>query len=111
MQDYLSLADEMDKFLYEYVKGMIKGFDRKTGSFVLQMRTPEDSSVTGNPNVLVSQILEGLRAALDYSTFAMSKRNHSDLNERIPQFVIADSKTIFNQQAKSKLKGRVRLTV
>ena len=36
MKDYLSLADEMDKFLYEYVKGMAQDFDKKNHTFILR---------------------------------------------------------------------------
>ena len=51
-ENYISLAREMDEFLYNYVKGMVKGLDRKTGNFVLQLRpsgqntrTPSGSAV------------------------------------------------------------------
>ena len=32
------LACELDKFLYNYVKSMVKGFNPETGSFDLQLR-------------------------------------------------------------------------
>ena len=103
MEDYVSLADEMDKFLYKYVKGMIQGYDSEKGAFVFRLSKSEDSVVTGKPRVLVGQIIEGLRAALEYMVFAMSKRNHPDFKERYPQFVIADSESAFKKEAKKRL--------
>ena len=39
-KDYFSLAREMEVFLYEYVKGMIRGYDRESGSVTIQLRHP-----------------------------------------------------------------------
>lgn len=103
-ENYISLAREMDEFLYRYVKGMVKGLDRKSGSFVLQFRHPKESNVTGRPKVLVAQIVEHLRIALDYMIFELSVLNEPNLNERVPQFVIAESESEFKHQAKNRLR-------
>ena len=96
-KDYISLGSEMEVFLYEYVKGMIKS-DPKSGDFALQFRHPRDSQVSGTPQVLVTQIAENLRIALDYMVFRLSALNEPNLNERVPQFVIADSESDFRHQ-------------
>ena len=103
-ENYISLAREMDEFLYNYVKGMVKGLDRKTGNFVLQLRRPKESNVRGKPRVLVTQIVENLRTALDYMIFELSVLNERELNERLPQFVVADSESDFERQAKRRLR-------
>ena len=103
-ENYISLAREMDEFLYNYVKGMVKGLDRKTGNFVLQLRRPKESNVRGKPRVLVTQIVENLRTALDYMIFELSVLNERELNERLPQFVVADSESDFARQAKRRLR-------
>ena len=103
-ENHISLAREMDEFLYRYVKGMVKGLDRESGHFVLKLRHPKESNVTGRPKVLVAQIVEHLRTALDYMIFELSVLNEPDLNERVPQFVIADSESEFDRQAKNRLR-------
>lgn len=103
-ENYISLTSEINEFLYNYVKGMVKGLDPETGDLVLQLRDSKDSNVRGKPVVLVSQILENLRTALDYMVFQLSVLNKSELNEREPQFVIADSESKFESQAKTCLR-------
>ena len=98
--DYSSLAREMEAFLYEYVKGMIKGFDRESGDFTIRLRHSKDSNVSGAPQVLVAQIAENLRTALDYMVFRLSALNAPDLNEQVTQFVIADSELDFRNQGR-----------
>lgn len=83
---------------------MIKGFKPDTDSFVMQLRHPKDSEVTGRPRVLVAQIVENLRSALDYMIFELSELNESSLNERVPQFIISESKEDFERQAKRPLR-------
>ena len=70
--NYVSLEEELNRFLYDYVKGMVKGFDRESGNFVLQLRHHRESNVKGRSRVLVSQIVENLRTALDYMIFQLS---------------------------------------
>lgn len=101
--NYASLAKKLDEFLCEYIGGMVKGLDSRTGSFVLQLRHPNDSNVAGSPRVLVASIVEDLRSALDYMVFQLSVSNDSDLDERVPQFVIARNKAGFDRQAKRRL--------
>lgn len=103
-ENYISLGREMDKFLYNYVKGMVKGLDREKGSFVLKLRHPKESNVTGRPKVLVAQIVENVRTALDYMIFQLSALNRPDLKEEVPQFVIAASESEFERQAKNRLR-------
>ena len=103
-ENYISLVCEMDEFLYKYVKGMVKGLDRESESFVLKLRHPKESNVRGRPKVLVAQIVEHLRTALDYMIFELSVLNEPNLKERVPQFVIADSESEFDRQAKNRLR-------
>lgn len=103
-ENYVSLVHELNVFLYEYVKGMVKGYDRETEGFVLQLRHPRENNVSGRPVVLISQIVENLRAALDYLVYQFSVFNQPKLNERVPQFVIADNESSFYKQAKSRLR-------
>ena len=88
-ENYDALTDEVTKFLYEYVKGMVKGWNPDTGGFVLQLRHHRDSTITGRPQALVVDIVEDVRAALDYMVFALSALSTPNLNEKTPQFVIA----------------------
>ena len=58
----------------------------------------------GKPRVLVVQIVENLRTALDYMIFELFVLNEPNLNEQVPQFVIADNKSSFEGQAKKRLR-------
>ena len=102
--NYLSLVSEMNEFLYDYVEGILKGFYPETESFVIRLRHPKDSNITGRPRVLVVQIVENLRNALDYMIFQFSVLNEPDLNERLPQFIISGSKKSFDRQAETALR-------
>ena len=102
--NYVSLDEELNTFLYDYVKGMIKGFDQKSGNFVMQLRHPKENIIRGRPRVLVSQITENLRTALDYMIFQLSVLNEPHLNERVPQFVIAETEPNFELQARKCLR-------
>ena len=102
--NYESLAGQLEMFLYEYVKGMVKERDRETGNFVLQLRHPQESDIRGRPLVLVSQVVENLHFALDYMIFELSRLNDPGFDERVPQFVIADSEAAFKEQAKNRLR-------
>ena len=103
-EDYAFLAQQLNEFLYDYVKGMVKGFNPETGAFDLQLRHPKESNVRGRPRVLAAQIVENLRNSLDYMTFELSVLNKPDLNEKVPQFVIANSESDFERQAKTRLR-------
>ena len=70
----------------------------------MQIQHPKESNIRGRPRVLVSQIAENLRTALDYIIFQMSMLNEADLNERLPQFVIANSPANFESQANKCLR-------
>ena len=104
--DYSKLAAELEQFLYDYIKGMLKGFDKdsENPSFNMQLRHPRESIVKGRPAVLASRIVESLRTALDYMVFQLSTLNSRDVKERVPQFVIADSRERFEKAAKTQLK-------
>ena len=62
---------------------MVKGFDGESENFVLQLRHPKESNVKGRPRVLISQIVENLRTALDYMIFQLSVLNEPHLKERL----------------------------
>ena len=70
----------------------------------IHLPNPQESVITGRPKVLVSQIIENLRVALDYAVFALSGKNCPTLNERDPKFVIADNKAAFDRAARKGLK-------
>ena len=103
-ENYERLAGQLEVYLYEYVKGMVKERNPETGSFALQLRHPQESNVRGRPLVLVSQVVENLRFALDYMVFELSRLNDLGFDERVPQFVIADSAETFKEQAKDRLR-------
>ena len=103
-ENYVSLARELNEFLYDYVKGMVNSQPDENGNFRLTLRHPKESNVRGRSVVLVSQIVENLRTALDYMIFELSLLNEPDLNERVPQFVIADSGFDFERDAKTRLR-------
>ena len=99
--NYIAFANEIQVFLYEYVGGMIKG---EGDDFAIQLRHPKESEVSGPAKVLVGQIVENLRSALDYMVFELSALNDPDLNPRTPQFVIAEDESSFQRQAKRRLR-------
>ena len=103
-ENYDALTEEVTKFLYEYVKGMVRGWDPETAGFVLQFRHPRESTMTGRPQALVVDIVEDVRAALDYMVFELSALSTPNLNEKTPQFVIADTKDDFDRQSKNRLR-------
>lgn len=103
-ENYKALVAESEKFLYEYVKGMVKGWDPVSESFVLQFRDEQASILPGRPRALVADIVEDLRAALDYMVFELSALNEPGLNEKAPQFVIADTKKEFDRQSERRLR-------
>lgn len=102
-EHYKELAAEIEKYLYNYIKKTIKKNNPKAEGSAIQLPSQKDHLITGRPKVLVSDILEKLRSALDYTVFQLSLLNDPDLNERIPQFVIAETKEKFQSQRK-KLK-------
>lgn len=103
-KNYNALVGEAMNFLYEYVGGMVKGWDPKSGAFVLQFRDPAADVMAGRPRALVVDIVEDLRAALDYMVFELSALNAPDLNRRVPQFVIADTKREFDKISRTRLR-------
>ena len=103
-ENYSALSDEVTCFLYEYVKGMVRGLNPETNAFVTQLRHPRDSMIAGRPRALVADIAEDLRTALDYMVFELSVLNRPELNQRAPQFVIADTKEDFDRQSKTRLR-------
>ena len=104
VQDHVRLQHETLAFLYDYFKRMIKERDPETGNFAVQLRHPRESVVTGAPQVLVGQIIENLRSALDYIVFELSAKNEPALNEKTPQFVIADNETEYQRAARGRLR-------
>ena len=103
-ENYSTLNDEIADFLYEYVKGMVKGWSPETKSFGIQLRHPRERVIGGRPRALVVDILEDLRTALDYMVFELSVLNMPDLNPKTPQFVIADTRKEFDRQSKTRLR-------
>ena len=103
-ENYDVLVGEAMHFLYEYVKGMVKGLNPETGDFILQLRHPKESTIAGRPRALVGDIVEDLRSALDYMVFELSALNSLDLDEAVPQFVIADTKENFERQSRRRLR-------
>ena len=97
-------------FLYEYMKGRVKGWNPETDSYVFQLPDARANTMKGRPPALVVDIVEDLRAALDYMVFELSVLNRPDLNERTPQFVIADTKEEFDRQSKGRLRYLTEVT-
>ena len=103
-ESYVSLVNELDDFMYRYVEGMVNGRDPATGNFLLRLRHPKDSVVRGRPLILVAEIVENLRSALDYMVFQLSVLNEPGLNERVPQFVTSATEADFERQSRSRLR-------
>ena len=101
-EDFHSLYDALDDFIYDYFEGMVKGVDAETGDRHLQLRHPDDSVVKGRGPVLVAQVVENLRTSLDYLVYQLSLLNQPKADVRTPQFVIAGSEQEFRNQAKSR---------
>lgn len=102
--EYVALQHAVNEFLYEYLKGMQMGKDPETGEFSIRLRHPKDRIMSGKPKVLVGQIIENCRIALDYMVYELSLKNHRDLeSENAPQFVISDTEARFDKEAKYKL--------
>lgn len=102
--NYDSLGVTLNEFLYDYVKGMPKGWDPERETYVLQFRHPDDALVTGLPKVLVAQVAENLRSALEYMVYELSVLNYPNLDEWVPQFPIAKTRDEFDKQARGRLK-------
>ena len=102
--DYDALRVEVGGFFYEYWGGMFDGREPETGNFIVTLPHADDMVLPATMRVLAGQIIEGVRSALDYMVFAMSKRNCHELNERIPQFVIAESECKFESEARTRLR-------
>lgn len=99
------LDNEIDAWLRSYLGRMFEKLDpRGPKTPHINRPGPEESVITGRPKVLVSQIFENLRVALDYAVFALSRKNCPTLNERDPKFVIADDKPAFDQAARKGLR-------
>ena len=99
------LDDEIGAWLQRYLGRRFEKLDPqdpKTPHIYLPI--PEESVITGRPKVLVSQIIENMRVALDYAVFALSMKNCPTLNERDPKFVIVDNKVDFGRAAKDGLR-------
>ena len=102
--DYEALRVEIEDFLYEYWGGMFDGREPETGNFIVTLPHADDMVLPATTRVLAGQIIEGVRSALDYMVFEMSKRNCQELNERVPQFVIAESDVKFQAESRSRLR-------
>lgn len=101
--DYNELVIELDKFVYNHVKSMLKGHAKDSNDFLLEPRPPE--VVRGRPAVLFSQIVEHLRTALDYLVYELSVLNDpSDWNESVPQFVITLDRKQYKRAASNRLR-------
>ena len=99
------LDNEIDAWLQNYLGRMFEKLDPQDPKTPhVHLPSPEEDVITGRPKVLVSQIIENMRVALDYAVFALSKKNCPTLNERDPKFVIADNKVDFGRAAKKGLR-------
>ena len=99
------LDDEIGAWLQRYLGRMFEKLNPQ-GPLTphIHLPIPEEAVITGRPKVLVSQIIENLRVALDYAVFALSKKNCPTLNERDPTFVIVDNKVDFDRASKKGLR-------
>ena len=96
---------ETEAWLRAYLGRMFEKANSKDPKIPhIHLPSTDENIITGRPKVLVSQIIENLRVALDYAVFALSKKNYPTLNERIPKFVIAENKLAFDRAARKGLK-------
>ena len=99
------LDNETDAWLQRYLGRMFEKLNPQDPLTPhVHLPSPEEAVITGRPKVLVSQIIENLRVALDYAVFALSKKNCPTLNERDPTFVIVDNKVDFDRASKKGLR-------
>ena len=99
---YGQFLHELDNFAYEHIERMLK--TDGNGEFYIGINPPSELVVAGVASVLAAKIAEDLRSALDYSVFALSMQNFPKFNQKLSQFVIADSKKAFDSDAKRCLK-------
>lgn len=85
--DYEILLQSLNEFLHWYVGSMVR-LDAD-GEVSVQLHHPHESWVRGQPAILVTQIVDSLRSALDYITTELSVLNNNQADERKPQFIIA----------------------
>lgn len=102
--DLGSLVPALNEFERRLVQDMVRGPQPDGPDVTLRLPPPDGLRVTGRPMVLVAQIAEHSRSALDYAVAALSKTNHPDYDERATGFVIADSRPSFDQNAARGLK-------
>jgi len=93
-EKYAAFLGEAERFVYLYVRGMIRGFEDQK-DFGIQLRKPKDSFMTGRGRLLAGGIIEDVRSALDYVVYALSIRNEPKANPKYPKFVIVDDSKSF----------------
>ena len=102
-KNYKELITEIDKYLYNYIGKMIRKVDPNSKDITMRFLDEKEHNIIGRPKMLVSDAVEKLRKTLDYVAFELSLLNNPNLDEKIPQFVIAESEKKFQDQRR-KLK-------
>ena len=103
--EYDEFLAEVDKAMYSQMQRMICSSSDDPNSTTIRLLTPKELiELTNRPRVLVGQIVENLRSALDYIIFRLSERNDANMNNRLPAFVIADDSDSFQEAGGTPLK-------
>ena len=104
-KEYDEFLVEIDKTMHSQMQRMISSSPDDPNGTTIRLLTPKELiELTNQPRVLVGQISENLRSALDYIIFRLSERNDSKMNSRHPAFVIADDSTSFQGASGTALK-------
>ena len=103
--EYDEFLGEIDKAIHSQMQRMICSSPDDPNGTTIRLLTPKELiELTNRPRVLVGQIAENLRSALDYIIFRLSERNDPNLNNRLPAFVIADDSASFQGASGTALK-------
>ena len=104
-KEYDEFLVEVDKTMHLQMQRMISSSPDDPNRTTIRLLTPKELiELTNRPRVLVGQISENLRSALDYIIFRLSERNDPNMNNRLPAFVMADDSTSFHRASGTALK-------
>ena len=102
--NFNELGQIVYNFHEQYVRRMLYQTNPDGQDSNVYVQPPGDLFVKGKPSALIAQIVDHMRAALDYTIMQLSTLRIPHVHKRSPAFVIADTKEAFVKQGKTKLK-------
>ena len=88
---YDAFVNEVPEFMYQYVKGMIKGWSPESESFVVQLPHPSARILKGRPRALIVDLVENLRGSHVFGqvarVYSRGKRRHGNGSKKAQIFV------------------------